>query len=77
MNELIISELAIYPVKSMRQIQLQQSSLQFGGLKHDRRWMVIDTDGVMITQRQKSRLCLIQPKLLNPEHDCKYAGHQR
>ena len=70
MNELIISELAIYPVKSMRQIQLKKSSLQFGGLKHDRRWMVIDTDGVMITQRQKPRLCLIQPELLNPKHDC-------
>ncbi len=70
MNELIISELAIYPVKSMRQIQLKKSSLQFGGLKHDRRWMVIDTDGVMITQREKSRLCLIQPELLNPKHDC-------
>ena len=70
MTSVIISELAIYPVKSMRQIQLKKSSLQFGGLKHDRRWMVIDTDGVMITQRSKSRLCLIQPELLNPEHDC-------
>ena len=70
MNELIISELAIYPVKSMRQIQLKKSPLQCGGLKHDRRWMVIDTEGVMITQREKSRLCLIQPELLNPEHDC-------
>ncbi|MES0328357.1 MAG: MOSC N-terminal beta barrel domain-containing protein, partial [Gammaproteobacteria bacterium] len=49
MSNLIISELAIYPVKSMRQIQLQKSSLQFGGLKYDRRWMVVDTNGVMIT----------------------------
>lgn len=70
MTDLIISELAIYPVKSMRQIQLKKSSLQFGGLKHDRRWMVIDTDGVMITQRTIARLCLIQPELLNPEIDC-------
>lgn len=70
MSNLIISELAIYPVKSMRQIQLQKSSLQFGGLKHDRRWMVVDTNGVMIVQRKVARLCLIQPELLNPEVDC-------
>jgi uncharacterized protein YcbX len=70
MSDLIISELAIYPVKSMRQIQLKKSSLQFGGLKHDRRWMVVDSDGVMITQRKVARLCLIQPVLLEPDVDC-------
>ena len=70
MSNLFISELAIYPVKSMRQIQLQKSSLQFGGLKYDRRWMVVDSEGMMITQRKVSRLCLIQPTLLAPEVDC-------
>jgi len=70
MSRLFISELAIYPVKSMRQIRLKKSSLQFGGLKYDRRWMVVDADGVMITQRQLARLCLIQPELVNPEMDC-------
>ncbi len=70
MSDLIISELAIYPVKSMRQIQLQKSELQFGGLKHDRRWMVVDDKGVMVTQRQVARLCLIQSELLNPKVDC-------
>ena len=70
MSELFISQLAIYPVKSMRQVQLQKSTLQFGGLKHDRRWMVVDKDGVMITQRKVARMCLIQPQLLAPEIDC-------
>ena len=70
MTDLIVSELAIYPVKSMRQIQLKKSSLQFGGLKYDRRWMVVDAEGVMITQRKVARLCLIQPELLAPEVDC-------
>ena len=70
MSNLIISELAIYPVKSMRQVQLKKSALDMGGLKHDRRWMVVDADGVMITQRKVVRLCLIRPELLNPEIDC-------
>ncbi|MDH5711888.1 MAG: MOSC domain-containing protein [Gammaproteobacteria bacterium] len=70
MSQLTISQLAIYPVKSMRQVQLQKSSLQFGGLRHDRRWMVVDKDGVMVTQRKVAQLCLIQPQLLAPEIDC-------
>ena len=70
MPHLAISELVIYPVKSMRQVQLKRSPLQFGGLKYDRRWMVVDNNGVMVTQRKVSRLCLIQPELTNPEIDC-------
>lgn len=70
MSELFISQLAIYPVKSMRQILLKASHMHLGGLKHDRRWMVVDPQGVMITQRKVARLCLIQPKLTNPEIDC-------
>ncbi|MCW8831043.1 MAG: MOSC domain-containing protein [Gammaproteobacteria bacterium] len=63
MSKLIISELAIYPVKSMRQVSLKKSAMDMGGLKYDRRWMVVDADGVMITQRKVVRLCLIQPEL--------------
>ncbi|MDH5612536.1 MAG: MOSC domain-containing protein [Gammaproteobacteria bacterium] len=70
MPDIVISELAIYPVKSMRQVQLHASQIHLGGLKNDRRWMVVDPQGVMITQRKVARLCLIQPRLTNPEIDC-------
>lgn len=63
MSQLTVSELAIYPVKSMRQVPLQAATIDMGGLKHDRRWMVVDADNRMITQRQQSRLCLVQPGL--------------
>ena len=65
MSKLIISELAIYPVKSMKQVPLDKATIDMGGLKNDRRWMVVDADGRMITQRQQSRLSLIQPELIN------------
>ena len=61
----MVSQLAIYPVKSMRQIALGNAVIDMGGLKNDRRWMVVDTEGRMITQRQQSKLCLIQPELLD------------
>ena len=67
MSNLTISQLAIYPVKSMRQILLNEAEIDMGGLKNDRRWMVVDTQGRMITQRQQSRLCLIQPELFEGE----------
>jgi uncharacterized protein YcbX len=64
MSQLIVSELAIYPVKSMRQVPVEKAVIDMGGLENDRRWMVVDSDGRMITQRQQSRLSLIQPELI-------------
>lgn len=61
MTAIQLSELNIYPVKSLRQISLSSSYVEPYGLKHDRRWMVVDIDGKMITQRQIARMCLIQP----------------
>ena len=62
MSELYISELAIYPVKSLAQVVLDESRIDRFGLVQDRRWMVIDRDGVFITQRQHARMCLVQPE---------------
>lgn len=63
MTQIKISELAIYPVKSLGQISVEKVSVERFGFNMDRRWMVVDTDGQMITQRKKSRMCLIQPSL--------------
>lgn len=60
-----LTELNIYPVKSLQQISLSQSLVEPFGLQHDRRWMVVDEQGKMITQRQQSRMCLIQPELID------------
>ena len=59
MSEIQVSELFIYPLKSCRGIRLESSQLEAFGLKHDRRWMVVDDTGVMLTQRKLSRMCLI------------------
>jgi len=63
MAEIKLSELAIYPVKSLGQIVQDSVSIDKFGLNLDRRWMVVDSEGVMITQRKKARMCLIQPLL--------------
>ena len=65
MSEMKISSLVIYPVKSMRQVCIESATIDMGGLKDDRRWMVVDATGKMVTQREQSRLCLIQPELVD------------
>ena len=60
-----VSELAIYPVKSMAQVTLNYSRVDRCGLAYDRRWMVVDSSGKFITQRQYPHMCLIQAQLQN------------
>ena len=61
--DLYLSQLAIYPVKSLAQISLEKSRLDAFGLQHDRRWMVVDSQGRMMTQRQQAHMCLIRQQL--------------
>jgi len=58
-----LSELAIYPIKSTAQIQLNKTIMGPFGLHMDRRWMLVDENGVMLTQRKHAKMCLIQSVL--------------
>jgi len=67
MTELILSGLFIYPVKSLTGISLQQSELDRFGLQYDRRWMLVDKEGVFLSQRRLPRLTLIRQRILGDE----------
>lgn len=54
-----VSGLAIYPVKSMRRRVVDRLRLTSMGPQGDRRWMVVDDNGKMLTQRQLPRMALI------------------
>ncbi len=58
-----LSEINIYPVKSLAGISLQQGQLDEFGLAGDRRWMVVKPNGHFITQRTRAQMALIQPSL--------------
>ncbi len=67
-----ISELWVYPVKSLGGIRVNEARITPQGLAHDRRWMVIDEQGVFITQRKAPQMGLIkcdfhQPDFHQPE----------
>jgi len=58
-----LTEINIYPVKSMAGIALQSSAIDAMGLQYDRRWMVVSPQGKFITQRSHPQMALIQPSL--------------
>ncbi|AOW14516.1 Fe-S protein [Hydrogenophaga crassostreae] len=56
-----IDQLWIYPVKSCAGIALSEVELTPTGLRWDRHWMVVDSEGGFVTQRELPRMALIQP----------------
>lgn len=63
MNNLILSEINIYPVKSLGGISLISSEVEERGLKYDRRWLLVDEHGIFMTQRDFPHMALIELSL--------------
>jgi MOSC domain-containing protein len=62
-SPVVVSELNIYPCKSMRGVSLTDMPLIDSGPQWDRRWMLVDNDGGFISQREEARLCLVDVRL--------------
>ena len=55
-----ISEINIFPIKSLKGIRLESATVEARGLQYDRRWMLTDGDNVFFTQREFPRMALIE-----------------
>lgn len=62
-----VSALYIYPVKSCRGIELTHCALDKYGFRHDRSLLIVDENGLAITQRDCPKLALVQVELVNSE----------
>lgn len=62
-NELRVSELWIYPIKSLGGIQVSQARVSDRGFLHDRRWMLVNESGRFLSQREFPDLALLQVSL--------------
>ena len=51
-----ISELYIYPIKSLPGIALQQAKVTPTGFEHDRRWMLVDENNCFLSQREYAEM---------------------
>jgi len=58
-----LTDLWRYPVKSCRGERLREAAVEPWGLAGDRRWMIVDADGVPVTAREYPPLVLVTPTL--------------
>ncbi len=54
-----ISEINIYPIKSLAGISVEAAMVEERGLRYDRRWMLTTLDGMFFTQREFPRMATL------------------
>ncbi|TNN44555.1 Molybdenum cofactor sulfurase [Liparis tanakae] len=64
-----LTNIYIYPVKSCAAFEVQDWPLGPLGLLHDRGWMVVNGNGVCLSQKRETRLCLVRPRVLLPSNE--------
>lgn len=62
-DALEISQLYLYPIKSLGGIPVGEAWLEKRGFRHDRRLMLVDPQGHFYTQRTLPRMALLQPEI--------------
>jgi uncharacterized protein YcbX len=58
-----LAEIHVYPLKGARGIALDRADVLAGGLRHDRRFMLLDAHGEFVTQRKHPRMALVTTAL--------------
>ncbi|MGI4885222.1 MAG: MOSC domain-containing protein [Janthinobacterium lividum] len=56
---LTLSQLLIYPIKSLGGVAVAAADVTPQGLRHDRRWLLVDEHNRFLTQRQHPELALL------------------
>lgn len=58
-----VTALSIYPVKSLGAVAVERTAIEPVGLAGDRRLMVVDRDGVFVSQRELPRLAQLRSEI--------------
>ncbi|KAL4707944.1 hypothetical protein ACJJTC_013735 [Scirpophaga incertulas] len=63
-SDITLREIAIFPVKSCAAFKIKSSwTIGDKGFEYDREWMIVKDNGVCLTQKQNTRMCLIRPSI--------------
>jgi uncharacterized protein YcbX len=57
-----VAAIHIYPVKSLAGQAVSEAQVEPWGLRHDRRWLVLEPDGTVLTAREEHRLLGLSAK---------------
>ena len=66
MGRMLLADLRIHPVKSFAPVPLRSALVEPWGLAGDRRWMLVDAAGKMVSQREDPRLGRLAAALPRP-----------
>jgi uncharacterized protein len=55
-----LKDIYIYPIKSLGGIRMDRAKVEVKGFQYDRRWMLVDEEGVFITQRKFPKMALMK-----------------
>lgn len=73
-------EMAIFPVKSCAAFKISEKDkgwpLTQQGLQYDREWMIVDINGMALTQKRCTDLCLLQPRIVGDELQLHFGGNK-
>ena len=67
MHAITVSEILIYPIKSLGAIRLETATALDKGFRYDRRYLLVDDTGHFLTQRQFPEMGLLQPTLFHDQ----------
>lgn len=59
----ILSQIHLYPVKSLAGIQASEWPVDQNGLRYDRKWMLIDDEQQFLSQRRLPKMALIKTRI--------------
>jgi uncharacterized protein len=59
-----VSQLYIYPIKSLAGIAMTTSKVTDRGLEYDRRWMIVDENNRFISLREQPKMTLLHPEII-------------
>ncbi|ESS72870.1 MOSC domain-containing protein [Methyloglobulus morosus KoM1] len=63
MTSIVLSDIYIYPVKSLTGISVLRCPVVETGLKYDRKWMLVDSERQFLSQRRLPKMALIKTAL--------------
>ena len=67
MDELVLTGITVFPLKSGAGIDLEAGDVEACGLRGDRRWMAVDGDGVCVTARERPQLVRMRARTAGGE----------
>ena len=77
MPKLTLSDIYIYPIKSLGGIRLEKALIQGKGLQFDRRWILVDQNGVFLTQRIYPQMALFKLEMQDNQISITYRNGEQ